>query len=68
MPHRHLPCNSKPVLRTLRRSPSTIAKRRDNPITHTVELQLTNHPAYFPSWNISPAAITAKLSARDDDA
>lgn len=51
-----------------REASQRIAKRRDNPMTTRVELQLTNHPAYFSMLDIRPAAITAKLEKRDDDA
>jgi hypothetical protein len=51
-----------------REAAQRIAKRRDNPITHSVELQLTDHPAYFSMMDIRPTAITAKLDKRDEDA
>jgi integrase len=51
-----------------REAAQRIAKRRDNPISNSVELQLTNHPAYFSMLDIRPAAITMKLENRDDDA
>ncbi|WP_048803899.1 hypothetical protein [Burkholderia multivorans] len=33
-----------------------------------VELKLVNHPSYFALSDVRPAAITAKLDARDADA
>jgi integrase len=51
-----------------REAAQRIARRRDNPTSETVDLQLTNHPAYFSMLDIRPAAITTKLENRDDDA
>lgn len=51
-----------------REAAQRVAKCGDSPISNSVELQLTNHPAYFSMLDIRPTAITAKLDQGDDDA
>jgi hypothetical protein len=52
----------------MREAAQRIANRVNSPIRGGMDLQLTNHPAYFSLLDIRPTAITTKLNNRDDDA
>ncbi|HEY1997993.1 hypothetical protein, partial [Paraburkholderia sp.] len=52
----------------MREAAQRIANRVNSPIRGGMELQITNHPAYFSLLDIRPTAITAKLEQRDEDA
>ncbi|AUT68569.1 MULTISPECIES: hypothetical protein [Paraburkholderia] len=52
----------------MREAAQRIANRVNSPIHGGMDLQLTNHPAYFSMLDIRPVAITTKLENSDPDA